>query len=224
MRILIIEDEPGLGNLLKANLEAESYAVDVEGDGEKGLYRARTNDYDAIVLDDILPGKRGYEICRELRARGKNAPILLMSVQAESEWKVALLNDGADDYLTKPFTYAEMSARLRALLRRPRDLQGAEMQVGDLVLNESRSIVIRGVREIYLTTKEFSLLRYLMKNAGRIVSRAMLFEHVWNGEADPLSNMIETHIHNLRRKIDGKGERKLIRTIAGRGYVISDGV
>jgi DNA-binding response OmpR family regulator len=224
MRILIIEDEPRLGNLLKANLEAESYAVDIEGDGEKGLYRARTNDYDAIVLDDILPGKRGYEICRELRARGKNAPILLMSVQAESEWKVALLNDGADDYLTKPFTYAEMSARLRALLRRPRDLQGAEMQVGDLVLDESRSIVIRGTREIYLTAKEFSLLRYLMKNAGRIVSRAMLLEHVWNGEADPLSNMIETHIHNLRRKIDGKDEKKLIRTIAGRGYVISDGI
>jgi len=224
MRILIIEDEPRLGNLLKANLEAESYAVDIEGDGEKGLYRARTNDYDAIVLDDILPGKRGYEICRELRARGKNAPILLMSVQAESEWKVALLNDGADDYLTKPFTYAEMSARLRALLRRPRDLQGAEMQVGDLVLDESRSIVIRGTREIYLTAKEFSLLRYLMKNAGRIVSRAMLLEHVWNGEADPLSNMIETHIHNLRRKIDGKDEKKLISTIAGRGYVISDGI
>ncbi len=220
MRILIIEDEPNLGKALKENLEAEAYAVDVEADGERGLYRAKTNDYDAIVLDDILPGKRGYEICRELRAGGSTAPIMLMSVQSEVETKVGLLNDGADDYLAKPFSFDEMSARLRALLRRGRDLKYGELQVDDLILDETNAAVIRSGQRIYLTSKEFAILRYLMRNAGRLASRAAILEHVWDDTADPLSNMIETHMHNLRRKIDRPGLKKLIHTVSGRGYML----
>lgn len=220
MRILIIEDQEAFGNVLKSNFEAEAYAVDLEHDGDRGLYRARTTDYDAIVLDDILPGKHGYEICRELRESGKTAPILLMSVQSEIDRRVSLLNDGADDYLTKPFAFAEMSARMRALLRRSRDISVAELCVEDLVLDESRSVVRRGGFEIPLTVKEFALLHYLMRHHGRIISRVTIMEHVWNGEVDEFSNMIETHICNLRRKIDKPGMKKMIHTVSGRGYLL----
>jgi len=216
MRILIVEDEPALGNLLKENLEAEAYAVDLEDDGERGLHRARMNDYDAIVLDDILPGKRGSEICAELRRRGRTTPILFMSVQGGTEKKVSSLDLGADDYLAKPFAYAEMSARLRALLRRPALIQAEELRVGDLVLDAGSASAIRGSRRIYLTTKEYALLRYMMMNAGQLLTRAMIFEHVWSEETNPFSNMIDTHIYNLRRKID----KKLIKTMSGRGYVL----
>jgi DNA-binding response OmpR family regulator len=220
MRILIIEDEPTFGKVLKENLEAEAYAVDIEVDGERGLYRARTNEYDAIVLDDILPGKRGYEICRELRSEGSTTPIMLMSAQSEVETKVNLLNDGADDYLAKPFSFEEMAARLRALLRRSRDFRYGEIEVDDLVLDETSAAVVRAGQRIYLTSKEFAILRYLMRNAGRLASRAAILEHVWDDSGDPLSNMIETHIHNLRRKIDRPGLKKLIFTVSGRGYML----
>jgi DNA-binding response OmpR family regulator len=220
MRILIVEDEPTLRRVLKQNLEAEAYAVDVEADGEQGLSRAKTNEYDAIVLDDILPGMRGYEICRELRSTGSTVPIMLMSVQSEVETKVNLLNDGADDYLAKPFSFEEMAARLRALLRRSRDLRYGEIQVDDLVLDETNATVIRAGQRISLTAKEFAILRYLMRNAGRLASRAAILEHVWDDTGDPLSNMIETHMHNLRRKIDRPGLKKLIRTVSGRGYML----
>jgi DNA-binding response OmpR family regulator len=178
MRILIIEDEPALADILKSSLEAEAYAVDIERDGERGLYRARTNDYDAIVLDDILPGKHGYEVCKELRAGGKSAPILLMSVQSTIDKKVSLLNDGADDYIAKPFAFEEMSARLRALLRRPRNLVQTKLCVGDLMLDEATASASSAGKQIYLTAKEFALLRYLMRNPGRLVSRSMILEHV----------------------------------------------
>ncbi len=220
MRILIIEDEPTLGMALKENLEAEAYAVDIEMDGSCGLYRARTNEYDAIVLDDILPGKRGQEICRELRKDGTTAPIMLMSVQSEVETKVNLLNRGAGDYLVKPFSFEEMSARLRALLRRSRELRYGEIQVDDLILDETNASVLRAGERIYLTAKEFALLRYLMRHVGHLVSRGAILEHVWDGNADPLSNMIETHMHNLRRKIDRPALKKLIYTVPGRGYVL----
>jgi DNA-binding response OmpR family regulator len=222
MRILIIEDEPSLGNVLKANFEAEAYAVDIERDGDRGLYKAQTTDYDAIVLDDILPGKHGREICRELRSRGRTLPILFMSVQGEVEKRVDVLNDGADDYITKPFLFAELSARLRALLRRPPTLQRGELRFHDLVLDESRSVAIRDGREIYLTTTEFSLLHYFMRNANHIVSRAMIMEHVWSGEADQFSHMIETHIYNLRRKINMPNLPKLIHAVSGRGYMLRE--
>jgi DNA-binding response OmpR family regulator len=220
MRILIIEDELKLSKALKSNLESEAYTVDVESDGELGLYRAKTNDYDAILLDDMLPGKRGYEICRALRSSGRMAPILLMSVQSGADRRVSLLDDGADDYLEKPFSYAEISARLRALLRRPRTMVAPTLRVGDLILDEDSSLVMRDGEAIYLTTKEFALLQYLMRHADRLVSRAMIMEHVWTADADAFSSMIETHIHNLRRKIEKAGMKKLIYTISGRGYMM----
>lgn len=221
MRILIIEDELAFGKILKDKLEAEAYAVDIEGDGEKGLYRAKTNDYDAIVLDDILPGRHGAEVCQELRKSGKTTPILLMSAESPTEKKVKLLNEGADDYLAKPFAIEEMSARLRALLRRPKNLQIGEIQIGDLVLDEINAKVIRAGKLLHLTTKEFALLHYLMKNPGRILSHQMILDHVWDSEADEFSNMVETHIYNLRRKVDRRGLKKLIHTVSGRGYLMS---
>jgi two-component system copper resistance phosphate regulon response regulator CusR len=222
MRILIIEDEIALGKVLKDRLEAEAYAVDVEDDGNRGLYRAKTNDYDAIVLDDILPSKHGFEICRELRGSGKTTPIILMSAESPIEKKVRVLDGGADDYLAKPFAFEEMSARLRALLRRPRDLRHGEIRVDDLVLDEATSCAVRGGNAIHLTTKEFALLQYLMKNTGRIISHAMILDHVWGGSVDEFSSMVETHIYNLRRKVDKRGMKKLIHTVSGRGYIIGD--
>ena len=192
MRILIVEDEPALGTLLKSNLEAEAYAVDLESDGERAFRSASVNEYDAIVLDDILPGKRGSEICEELRRKGR----------------------------TTPFSYREMSARLRALLRRPRNLQPQTLQVADLVLDTASGSASRGGKHIHLTTKEFALLHYLMQHEGQLVTRAMIFEHVWNDAIDLFSNMIETHIYNLRKKIDKPGLTKLIHTLSGRGYIL----
>jgi DNA-binding response OmpR family regulator len=220
MRILIIEDEKMLAKNLKATLEAQHYAVDIEEDGEKGLYRARTNNYDLIVLDDILPSKNGTQICKMLREIGRMTPILCVSVQPETEKKIEFLNYGADDYLTKPFSYEEMSARVRALLRRPKVLEKETLSIDDLILDSVAGSVLRAEKSIYLTAKEFALLFYLMKNHGRIVSRSMLFEHVWDGEGDFFSNTIEMHIRNLRRKIDTKGLKKLIYTVSGRGYKI----
>lgn len=219
MRILIIDRDPKLRKVLQEHLESEAYAVDVESDGGRGLYRARTNDYDAILLDDVR-GKRGHEICRALRKDGKTAPIMVLGTRCEVETKVGMLNDGADDYLAKPFAYEEMSARLRALLRRSRELRYGEMQIDDLILDETNASVIRAGAHIYLTAKEFAILRYLMRNAGRLVSRGSILEHVWDGKADPLSNMIETHMHNLRQKIDRPNLKKLIYTVSGRGYML----
>lgn len=222
MRILIVEDEPALGDLLKTNLEAEAYTVELECDGERGLHSARMNHYDAIILDDILPGKRGYEICRELRRGGLEIPILFMSLQAGVDEKVRLLDEGVDDYIAKPFSYIEMSARLRALLRRPHTIQPEALQVADLMLDVESASAIRDGRWIYLTAREFSLLQYLMQNSGQLLTRAMIFEHVWNEETNPLSNMIETHIHNLRGKIDKTSAKKLIHTLSGRGYILAE--
>jgi len=220
MRILIVEDEPVLGNLLKSNLEAEAYAVDLIADGEAGLRLARANEYDLVILDEVLPGVCGFEICRELRRAGKTIPILFMSAQTGVDKRVDSLDEGADDYIAKPFSYTEMSARIRALLRRSRTIQKEELRIRDLILDENTASVLRAGRRIYITTKEYALLRYLMQNAGQLVTRAMIFEHVWDEETDPMSNMIETHIYNLRQKIDEPGGEKLIQTISGRGYIM----
>ena len=222
MRILIIEDEPALSQLLKENLQDACYAVDVENDGERGSYRARTNDYDLILLDDILPGKRGSEICRELREGGKTMPILLVSGQYSIERKVSLLNDGADDYITKPFSLEEVNARVRALLRRPRAMTSDELRVGNLTLDRERYAAVFGDTSVPLTAKEFALLQYLMVNAGKVVSRTMILEHVWDGNADSFSNAMETHVANLRRKFMAIGMSETIRTVAGRGYMIEE--
>ncbi len=218
MRILIIEDEKEIRSFLKKALQEEFFAVDTAEDGEEGSYMARTSDYDLVVMDNILPKKEGPKICEEIRTAGKTMPIIMLSVKSEASTKVDLLNAGADDYLTKPFSFEELLARIRALLRRPKQIEEEILQIDDMVLNVKEHIVKRGEKEIYLTRKEFSLLEYMMRNHGVALSRGMIMEHVWDMNIDPFSNTIESHIMSLRRKIDTKGKPGLIQTISGRGY------
>lgn len=220
MKILVVEDQKETAETLKTKLEAECYAVDVEHNGEKASYRAKTNHYDLILLDNMLPGKDGDQICKELREYKMTTPILILSGQNEIERKVFLLNCGADDYLTKPYSYTELSARVKALLRRPKSIESSALTIGDLTLDREMFAAARGKRVIRLTPKEFAILEYFMKNPGKVLTRGMILEHVWDDSADPLSNSIETHVTNLRKKIDYAGKRKLIHTIPGRGYTI----
>ncbi len=221
MRILVIEDEPEIRELLRKTLEQECYAVDTASDGEQGSIYVKINEYDLIILDNILPMKDGIDICREMRAAGKTTPILMVSVKSEVMTKVDLLNAGADDYLTKPFSIQELLARVRALLRRPQVVQGEVLEMDDLVLDTKKHLVTRDGEEIYLTRKEFMLLEYLMRSPGVVLSRGMIMEHVWDMNADPFSNTIESHIMSLRRKIGKNGGNKLIHTVSGRGYKLS---
>jgi DNA-binding response OmpR family regulator len=222
MRILIVEDEKEIRQFLEKSLRNECYIVDSAEDGEKGSFLARTNEYDLILLDNMMPGKTGLQVCEEIRKDGKVVPILVLSVKTESTTKADLLNAGADDYLTKPFSLDELLARIRALLRRPRAIENEVFQVEDLVLDSSKNTVIRAGKDVYLTRKEFALLKYLMKNAGTVLSRGMIVEHVWDMNADPFSNTIESHIVSWRKKVDVEGLKKLINTIPGRGYRIGD--
>lgn len=219
MRILVVDDEKKLLDFLKLSLEAEYFAVDVAQDGEKGSYMARTNEYDLLILDNILPDKTGLEVCKEVRTKGKTMPILILSVKSEATYKIELLNAGADDYLTKPFSLEELLARIKALLRRPKQIEGDILEINDLMLDTKSYLVKRGTKSVYLTRKEFTLLEYLMRNEGTVLSRGMILEHVWDMNADPFSNTIESHILSLRRKID-VGKKKLICTVPGRGYKI----
>ena len=221
MRILVIEDEEGIAKFLKAGLESEYFAVDLAEDGEKGSYLAKTNDYDMIILDNMLPKKNGAEVCQEIRATGKNTPIIMLSARGEMGIKVELLNKGADDYMTKPFSLEELLARIRALLRRPHYVSSEVLTIDDLVMDTKRHVVKRGEKEIYLTRKEFMLLEYLLKHRDSVVSRGMIMEHVWDMNADPFSNTIESHILNVRKKISAKGKKNLIHTLPGVGYKIS---
>ena len=220
MRLLLIEDEQNIINFLKPSLESEGFAVDVAADGDVGSYLARTNDYDIIVLDNILPNKTGREICQEVRAKGSHVPIIVLSVRTESTIKVDLLNAGADDYLSKPFSLDELLARMRALLRRPKGFQGDLLTIDDLIFDTRLQRTMRGKKEIQLSNKECMLLEYMMRNRGSILSRGMLMEHVWDMSVDPFSNTIQSHILSLRRKIDIPGKKKLIHTHARRGYRI----
>lgn len=220
MRILVVDDEKEIRESLKASLQAESFVVDVATNGEEGSYLARTHEYDAIILDNVMPKKSGFEVCQDIRKAGKDTPIIVLSVQSEVEDKVDLINEGADDYLTKPFAYRELQSRLRALLRRPKQILKQILAIDDLELDTTKQKVKRGRKDIYLTRKEFALMEYLMRNCGAVVSRGMLMEHVWNDDIDPFSNTIEAHILNLRKKIDAGTKRKLIHTVPGRGYKI----
>jgi two-component system, OmpR family, response regulator len=218
MRILVVEDDPKISDFLKIGLESEYFAVDVVTDGEEGLYLASTNEYDVMVLDSMLPHKGGLDVCKELRQKGILIPIMGLSVKSETSNKVAFLNAGADDYLTKPFSFEELIARIRALLRRPQEIQSDILEIGGLELDSKRHIVKRDGEEIYLTRKEFLLLEYLMKNQGTVLSRGMILEHVWDMNADPFSNTIETHIMTLRKKLDRERQSRLIQTVPGIGY------
>ena len=221
MRILLIEDEKNVVNFLKPNLEACYFAVDVAEDGERGSFMARTNSYDLIILDNVLPKKDGKQTCEEIRAANKIMPIIVLSVIVAANKKIELLNSGADDYITKPFSFKELLAIINALLRRPNKIEGSIMQIDDLVLDTKKNKVTRMGKEILLTKKEFMLLEYMMRNQGIALSRGEILEHVWDMNTDPFSNTIESHILNLRKKITiPKSKKKLIHTLSGKGYKI----
>lgn len=226
MKILVVDDEKDTRDFLKAALEAESFVVDTAEDGRKGSYDARTNDYDLILLDNVMPQKTGFEVCREIRQSGKTTPIIMLSVLAETDDKVRHLDCGADDYLSKPYSYQELLARIRVALRHgaqksKKDSAAEMLTAGYVTLNPRTQEVRSGARGVYLTRKEFALLELLMKNKNGVVSRGMIMEHVWDMDGNPLSKTIETHILNVRKKIEQRG-RPLIRNVPGRGYKISD--
>jgi two-component system, OmpR family, response regulator len=220
MRLLVIEDDAIIRKFLAVSLKREGFAVDVAEDGEQGSYIARTNEYDLIILDNVLPKKSGPEVCAELRKHSKTTRILVLSVQADAPTKVDLLRLGADDYLAKPFSYEELLERIRAILRRPSAMAYQMVSHGDLVLDVGNQLIVRDGEEIHCNRKEFALLEYLLRNRGMVVSRGMLMEHVWDRNIDPFSNTIETHISSLRRKLDRRNGKKLIHTVPGRGYKI----
>lgn len=218
MRLLIIEDDKRLRELVQRCLETECYVVDAAKDGEQGFQMAKEHDYDLIVLDNMLPKKSGLEVCQELRLIGKSTPIIMLSVQSETMTKVELLRAGADDYLSKPFSFEELLARVQALLRRPNKVENNVLTAGDLSLDTSKHRVIYKDVEIALSRKELVLLEYFMRNNGLVLSRAMLLEHVWDMNTDPFSNTIESHVMSLRKKFEKVTELKFIHTISGRGY------
>jgi two-component system, OmpR family, response regulator len=224
MKLLIIDDDSDMLLFLKTRLEEKGFAVDTANDGERGSYRARTNEYDLILLDYSLPNKDGFTICREIRTHPENkrasTPIIMISVISDVPYKIEGLNTGADDYVAKPFFFDELFARIQTILRRPAIRESAVITIDDLVIDSDKQEVRRGGERIYLTRKEFSLLEYLAKNAGRVVSRGTITDHVWDMTLDPFSNTIETHILNLRKKVEHKDKRKLIHSVPGRGYKI----
>ena len=220
MRVLVVDDDKDIREFLKTNLQNDCFVVDTAGNGEEGSYMGRVHDYDLILLDNIMPKKNGITVCKEIRAAKKSTPIIILSVQTEVDDKVNLLNAGADDYITKPFSYKELQSRIRAIMRRPKAIASSVLTVSDLVLDPIKQKVTRKGKEVYLTRKEFALAEFLMKHAGTVVSRGMLMEHVWDESIDPFSNTIEAHILNLRKKIDQNAKNKLIQTIPGRGYMI----
>ena len=221
MRILVIEDEERLARLIERVLREERYDVDVALDGARGLASALTSEYDLLVLDLMLPGIDGVEICRTLRSRGLTTPILMLTARDAVDDRVNGLDAGADDYLVKPFVFAELLARLRALSRR--HLEPAEtprLQVADLVLDLVRHEARRGGRLIELTAREFALLEYLMRHPGQVLTRNQILDSVWRFDADLASNVVDTYVHYLRDKIDRHEKTKLLRTIRGVGYAI----
>ncbi len=220
MRILVIEDEEKMASFLKISLEAECFAVDITTDGEKGIYYGRSNEYDLVILNSTLPEKNGIEICRRLRNCGKTMPILVTSIKNQIAEKIELLNAGADDYLTKPFILEELLAHMRALLRRKPAIQEEIISFGDIVVDSKKCIVLRKGKNIALTRKEFTLLRYLIQNSEIVLSKAKILEHVWDMSIDIFSHTVESHILSLRKKLNDQGKTKIIHTIPGRGYKI----
>jgi DNA-binding response OmpR family regulator len=220
MRLLLVEDDARIARFVAKGLREEAYAVDVAGTGDDALYQAAVNTYDLVILDVMIPGRDGFAVCRELRKSGQRMPILMLTARDAVEDRIAGLDHGADDYLTKPFEFRELLARLRALLRRSGELRAAKIAVADLVLDTGAQSAMRAGRHITLTTKEYALLEYLARNAGRVVGRAEIAEHVWDETFDPFSNLIEVYINRLRRKIDAESSKPLVHTRRGAGYVL----
>jgi len=220
MRILLVEDEQKVASFVKKGLEEEGYAVDLAVDGEAGLLMGLDDVHDLIILDINLPKKDGIALLRTLRRNKKTTPVLLLTIRAAIEDKVIGLDTGADDYLTKPFAFQELLARVRALLRRRADAELPILKVADLTLDPASRLVTRGKKTIELTAKEFSLLAYFMRNQGRVLTRTMISEHVWDYNFDTETNVIDVYVNYLRKKIDTGHDPKLIHTVRGVGYVL----
>ena len=220
MRLLLVEDEARLAGQIKSHLEREAFAIDLAHDGPTALSRARGTRYDCILLDLGLPGDiDGLNVCRALRGAGNPVPILMLTAYDAITSRVAGLDAGADDYLVKPFAPEELAARLRALLRRPRDAQPVVLEVADLSLDTAARVAGRGGRRIILTAREYAVLEILMRKAGTVLDRAEISRHVWDDNYDPASNIIEVYVNRLRAKIDRDFDVKLIHTLRGQGYV-----
>jgi two-component system copper resistance phosphate regulon response regulator CusR len=222
MRILVIEDDPTVGQYVKRGLEEHRCAVDLTTDGEEGERRASSEAYDLIVLDMRLPGKSGIEVLHSLRAKGFERPVLVLTAQDAVDAKVATLRAGADDYVTKPFAFEELLARVEALARRPRALASPVLQGGDLAIDQATREVRRAGELIELTPKEYTVLEYLARHAGRVMSPTLITEYAWGYHFDPGTNIVDVVINHLRKKVDAKHARKLITTVRGVGYVLKE--
>jgi len=221
MRVLVVEDERRIADFICKGLSEQGYGVDIACDGDEALHWAAVAEFDVIVLDVMLPVRDGIEVCRTLRERGQRTPILMLTARDAIEDRVRGLDSGADDYLVKPFAFAELVARLRALTRREPAAKGTVLHVGDLVLDTTTREVSRQGEHIDLTTKEYALLEYLTRHPNQVLTRTMIAEHVWNYDFNNATNVIDVHIRNLRRKIDDPFPTKLIHTVRGAGYRIS---
>jgi two-component system copper resistance phosphate regulon response regulator CusR len=222
MRILIVEDEQKVADMIARGLKAERHAVDAVRDGDAGWAMANTYGYDLIILDLMLPGIEGHELLKRIRARDNRVPILILTASDATDSKVRNLEAGADDYLTKPFAFAELQARLKALLRRGPVNQCSVVRVGDLEVDRMTQQVRRGGKRIELTPKEYALLEYLATQPGRVFSRTMIVEHVWDQSFEGLTNIVDVYIRHLREKIDEPFPAKLLRTVRGVGYCLTD--
>jgi len=222
MKILVVEDEERVAHFIQKGLKEEGHAVDVSYDGEDGEFLAEVNDYDLIILDLMLPKKNGIVVCRELRASGVATPVLMLTARDSVEDKVRGLDAGADDYLPKPFAFEELLARVRALLRRQSDNKSPILSMADLSLDPISRRVTRNDTPIRLTTKEYALLEYLLRNPNKVLSRTLIGEHVWDMNFDPESNVIDVYVSHLRSKIDKGHDIPLLHTLRGQGYLLSD--
>jgi two-component system OmpR family response regulator len=222
MRILVVEDEKKVASFLKKGLEEEHYAVDTAFDGEEGLALAHINEYDLIILDIMLPKQDGMEVLRRIRANGSTVPIMMLTAKDSTDEIIRGLDSGSDDYLTKPFSFAELLARVRALLRRRVKEKTDFLTVSDLSLSLSTHQVKRGEEKIELTSKEYALLEYFMRNPNRVLTRTLIAEHVWDYSFDSSTNVVDVYVNYLRKKIDRGFEKRLIHTIRGSGYMMKD--
>jgi two-component system, OmpR family, response regulator len=222
VNILVIEDDPTVGQFIKRGLEEHRWGVDLVADGEEGERRAASDAYDLVILDMRLPGKSGLEVLRALRDRGFQRPVLVLTAQDAVDSKVSTLRAGADDYVTKPFAFEELLARVEALARRPRAIASPVLRIADLELDQFTREVRRAGEPVELTPKEFAVLEYLMRHAGRVMSRTLITEYAWGYHFDPGTNIVDVVINHLRKKIDSKHERKLIQTVRGVGCVVRE--
>jgi len=220
MKILVVEDDPIVAETVRTSLVAENHTVEVVEDGANGAFMAKSYDYDIIILDHSLPKKDGLTVAKEIRAAGKTTPIIFLTADDDVETKVKAFQNGADDYMVKPFSLEELNARLKAINRRPSVVTKSSLHTGDLELDREKHLVHRSGRQIRLTRKEFGLLEYFMLHSGVVLSRTAIMEHVWTADSNPFSNTVEAHIRNLRKKIKSGKRPNMIANVPGRGYIL----